>query len=145
LDGRETIAKDCGQERARSYFVLGVHSWIRHVRLAGIANLLLGVFLVRWPAALPTPLAVGPLQRSLSIVGGLVAVCSAARAFFPQRYVLLSVVNFVCGIWILLSPVTFRSGMTWQMVLEFVAAGLALMAFASGSISESLAARDLPR
>ena len=64
---------------------------------------------------------------------------------FPQRYVPLSVANLVFGLWILLSPVPFRSDMTWQMVVESVAAGIALMAFAGWSISESLEARDSSR
>lgn len=118
---------------------------VRHVRMAGLANFLLGAFLVRWPAVLPIPLEYGPLQRSLLIVGGLVAVCSAARLLFPRRYVLLSAANLVCGFWILLSPVTFRSEMTWQMVIEAVAAGIALMSFALWSISESADSRYLPR
>jgi hypothetical protein len=122
--------------------VLGVHPWIRHVRLAGLANLLLGAFLLRWPAALPVPLQDGPLQRSLEIVGGLVVVCSAVRALFPQRCSVLSAVNFVCGIWILLSPVVFESAMTGQMVIESVAAGIGLMAFAWWSIAESHDARN---
>lgn len=124
---------------------LGVENSVRHVRMAALANLLLGSFLVRWPAALPIPLEYSPLQRSLLIVGGLVAVCSAARVLFPRRYVLLSVANLVCGFWIVISPVTFRPEMTWQMVIESVLAGLALMSFALWSISESGDARYSPR
>jgi hypothetical protein len=78
------------------------------------------------------------------IVGGLLMVCSAARILFPQRYVVPSVVNFICGMWIVLSPVTLGSEKTWQLFVESVAAGIALMAFAWWSISESLGARDWP-
>lgn len=122
--------------------MLRVHPWTRHVRLAGLANLLLGVFLIRWPAALPGSPQDTPLERNFLIVGGLVAVCAAARVLFPQRYVSLSVANLILGFWILLSPVAFRSDRTWQLAAESVAAGLALMAFAWWSISESLVARD---
>jgi uncharacterized membrane protein HdeD (DUF308 family) len=124
--------------------VLRVYPWIRHVRLAGLANLLLGVLLFQWSAALPIALHDGLLQRSLFIVGALVAVCSAIRALFPQRYMLLSAVNFVCGIWIVLSPITLKPELTWQMAVEMVAAGVALMAFALSSISESLDGRNWP-
>jgi hypothetical protein len=119
-----------------------IENTVRHVRMAGLANFLLGAFLVRWPAALPIPLQDRLLQRSFLIVGGLIAVCSAARVLFPQRHVLLSVANLLFGFWILLSPLIFRAEMTWQLVVELVAAGLALMAFARWSISESGAARD---
>jgi hypothetical protein len=117
--------------------VLGVQPWTRHVRLAGLANLVLGAFLLRWSAAFPILLQDGPLQRSLEIVGGVVVVCSAVRIFFPHRYAVLSAANFVCGIWLLLSPIVLGSAMSGQMVLESVAAGIALMAFAWWSIAES--------
>lgn len=121
---------------------LRVHPCTRHVRLAGLANLLLGVFLLRWPATMPGSLEDTPLERNFLIVGGLVAVCAAARVLFPQRYVALSVANLILGFWILLSPVVFSSERTWQLTAESVAAGVALMAFAWWSVSESLVARD---
>jgi len=117
--------------------VLGVQPWIRHVRLAGLVNLLLGVFLLRWSAAFPILPQDDPLRRSLEIVGGVAVVCSAVRTLFPHRCAVLSAGNFVCGIWLLLSPFVLGSAMSAQMVLESVAAGIALMAFAWWSIAES--------
>lgn len=125
--------------------MLGAEPWIRHVRLAGLTNLLLGAFLIRLPAALSFPRQDGSLQRNFVIVGGLIMVCSTARIFLPQRSVVPSVVTLICGIWILLSPVTLRSAVTWQLFVESLAAGLALIAFAWWSISESLCARDWAR
>lgn len=131
-----------GRQGLGSDRILRVRPYTRHVRLAGIANLLLGVFLIRWPASLPVSSEGTPLERNFLIVGGLIAVCAAARVLFPQRYVALSVANLILGLWTLLSPVAFSSERTWQLAAESVAAGLALMAFAWWSISESLVGRE---
>jgi len=120
-----------------------IEPWHRHVRIAGIANFLIGAFLFAWPLALPFPLEEGALKRSLLAVGALTAVCGAARALLPARNLLLTIANMVFGIWILLAPIEFEHQMTWHMVAATAAGGLALMAFAWWSISETLDGRRL--
>ena len=43
--------------------MLGVRPWTRHVRMAGLTNLLLGVLLIRWPMEQPVSLGERYLQR----------------------------------------------------------------------------------
>jgi hypothetical protein len=123
--------------------MVAIEYWERHVRIAGIANFLLGVLLFFWPLLLAFPLGDSPLKRSLLVVGVLAAVCGAGRALLPRYNIWLSVANIIFGFWILLSPLEFRAEMTWPMAAATTAGGLALIMFAWWSVSQTIEARDL--
>jgi hypothetical protein len=119
-----------------------VESWDRHVRIAGIANCLLGALLFAWPLVLAFPHGDGAPQRIFGVLGALAVICGGARALLPRRHLMLSIANSAFGFWILLSPAAFGFDMTRQMAVACVAAGGALMAFAWWSISETIKGED---
>ena len=60
--------------------MLSIDPWHRHVRIAGLANFLVGALLFAWPLLLTFPLDEDALKRSFLVVGTLAAVCGGARA-----------------------------------------------------------------
>ncbi len=121
--------------------MLSADPWQRYVRIAGVANLLVGAFLVAWPLLLKFPPEDDALKRCFVVIGALAAVCGGARAFLPSRNWVLSSANLVFGFWILLAPLEFQQPMPWRMIVATAAGGLALMAFSWWSLSETLEGR----
>lgn len=123
--------------------MLSAEPWQRYVRIAGIANLLVGALLLAWPLLLQFPPEDDALKRSFVVIGALAAVCGGARALLPGRTWMLSAANLVFGFWILLAPLEFEQPLPWRMLAATAAGGVALMAFAWWSIAESLHGRPM--
>ncbi|HEY4214873.1 MAG TPA: hypothetical protein VGM84_25575 [Steroidobacteraceae bacterium] len=113
----------------------------RHVRIAGVLNVLLGGWLAAWPLLPEFPSHDGATHRCFLVIGLFLTVCGLGRIFWPRRLIGLSAANMAFGLWILLSPVTLGFLFNWPFAAESIATGLAIMSFAGWSVVESLDAQ----
>jgi hypothetical protein len=81
--------------------------------MASSLNLLAGAWLIISPFVLDFGKQPAPLWNAV-IVGVIVAVSAAARAYLPHRAVGLSWLNLVLGMWLIVSP--FALGYTMSSV-----------------------------
>ncbi|HZU34388.1 MAG TPA: SPW repeat protein [Gemmataceae bacterium] len=94
-------------------------------RTASSLNLLLGIWLIISPFVLPYSLNHAALWDTIA-VGILVLCFAAARGMNPVRWIGLSWLNVLLGIWLIISPFVLGYWSVWPALWNNIACGIFL-------------------
>ena len=110
----------------------GTDKSIMQVRTASGLNILAGLWLVLAPWALAYATVEAAMWNSV-IVGLAIAIMAIVRVGMPLQYEGISWVNFLLGIWLILSPFLLGFGAVEAAMWNSVIVGLIVLALAAWS------------
>ena len=115
----------------------------RHAQIASGLNIIVGLWLMASPYIFLYSLNTSALWNSL-ISGAVIAIIGLVRLFQPREVAWLSWVNFIVGLWVIVSPFVFAQ-MPIAAIWDGVITGIVAAILSSTSARETSMVRSQSR